>query len=59
MLDFTLGGIQFQQDRMPEALENYRTRRDEVPELPPRLAQPRARVRARGHTTTRSARSRA
>ena len=24
VLDFTLGGIQFQQDRMPEALENYR-----------------------------------
>jgi tetratricopeptide (TPR) repeat protein len=24
ILDFTLGGIQFQQDRLPEALENYR-----------------------------------
>ena len=24
MLDFTLGGIQFQQDRLPEALENHR-----------------------------------
>src|SRR5688572_7093043 len=24
MLDFTLGGIQFQQDRMPEALDNHR-----------------------------------
>ena len=59
ILDFTLGGIQFQQDKLAEALANYQTAVEKFPSF--RRAWRNLgliHVRARPTTTTRSTRSR-
>ena len=60
MLDFTLGGIQFQQDKVPEALANYQRAVAKFPAFRRawRNLGPDPR-RATAASTTRSAPSRA